>query len=306
MKLERFLSFNEDLNPDIQKLDRNSADILNTNDAVSFIFMGSHEYTLKVWAEKQELELIVSDNEVSRLTFDELPDKKERIVSLEPTEEEGELLYKWIARILSVVEWSNKSDVSKWHDFEPDENGPESLGSTGYVNRPEIYFTFNAPNGIFGLEILSDLSTFKLVGPGMEDAIIGTLDDVMDNSDYYKSLSPGNAVYNWIQYCFGKTLIKYRNLSESESSVTRSEHLVVNHNTYGLHYDPDTDQGTIYLPARLIKFKLDEIYEELPELPALESGEVDRKIRKRLEYYKIKMPPAPYEIGFRLKKKRTS
>lgn len=306
MKLERFQSYNESLNPDVYKLGPNSAGILNTDDAVSFIFIGSREYTLKVWAEKQELELITADNESSRLTFDELPGKKERIISLEPTKEEGELLYKWIARILSVVEWSNKSDVSQWHDFEPDENGPEPLGSTGYVNRPEIYYTFNAPNGIFGLEILSDLSTFKLVGPGMEDAIIGTLDDVMDNSDYYKSLSPDNAVYNWIQYCFGRTLIKYRNLSESESSVTRSERLVVNHNTYGLHYDPDTDQGTIYLPARLIKFKMDEIYEELPELPALESGEVDRKIRKRLEYYNIHMPPAPYEIGFWLKKKRTS
>jgi hypothetical protein len=305
MKLERFLSFNESTNQDVYKLDRDSADSLSSDDTVSFVFIGSREYTLKVMGEKQAFELIPADAESIKMTFGEFPNRKEDIVSFEPTKEEGELLYKWIARILSVVEWSNTSDVSRWHTFESDSDEPQPLGSTGYVGKPLIYYTFNAPNGIFGLEILSDLSTFKLVGPGMEDAVIGTLDDVMSNSEYYKSLSPDNAVYNWIQYCFGRTLIKYRNLDESEPSVTRSERLVVNHKTYGLQYDPETDQGIIYLPARLITFKLDELYEKLPELPALESGEVDRKIRKRLEYYNISMPPAPYEIGFVLKNKRT-
>lgn len=306
MKLDRFLSFNESLNQDVQKLGRNSADNLSADDTVSFIFIGSRDYTLKVHGEQQEFELISADTVPIKMPFGELPNNRERIVLLEPSEEEGGLLYKWIARLLSVVEWSNSSDVSKWHTFESERDEPQPLGSTGYVNKPLIYYTFNAPNGIFGLEILSDLSTFKLVGPGMEDAIIGTLDDVMSNSEYYKSLSPGNSVFNWIQYCFGKTLIKYRNLDESEPSATRSERLVANDNTYGLQYDPETDQGIIYLPSRLITFKLDELYEKLPELPALESGELDRKIRKRLEYYDIQMPPAPYEIGFVLKKKRTS
>lgn len=305
MKLERFLSFNESTNQDVYKLDRDSADSLSADDTVSFVFIGSREYTLKVMGEKQAFELIPADVESIKMTFGEFPNRKEDIVSFEPTKEEGELLYKWIARILSVVEWSNTSDVSRWHTFESDSDEPQPLGSTGYVGKPLIYYTFNAPNGIFGLEILSDLSTFKLVGPGMEDAVIGTLDDVISNSEYYKSLSPDNAVYNWIQYCFGRTLIKYRNLDESEPSPTRSERLVANDNTYGLQYDPETDQGIIYLPARLVTFKLDELYEKLPELPALESGEVDRKIRKRLEYYNISMPPAPYEIGFVLKNKRT-
>lgn len=304
MKLERFLSFNESLNQDVYKLDRNSAENLITDDPVGFCFIGSRVYTLYVNGEKQAFELIPADAESIKMTFGEFSNRKEDIVSFEPTEEEGETLYKWIARILSVVEWSNTSNVSKWHTFESESGEHQPLGSTDTADSSSQFYTLNTPTGIYELIIFRDLSTFKLTDP-YEGTIVGTLDDLMQNSEYYKNFEPGEALYNWIQFSFGRALMKGRNEDKDKPTKTRFEKLAVNHNIYAVEYDPETNQGTLYLPARSIDFTLEDIYERLPELPALESGEVDRKIRKRLEYYNIQMPPAPYEIGFVLKNKRT-
>lgn len=305
MKLDRFQTFNEVTNPDVFKLDPNNAYFLS-DAPLNFEFYGSNLYTLKIYPDKRRCELHWEQGQPLLMTYDEVPAEKDKIIALEPTTEQGEILYKWIARNLSVAEWTN-TDATKWHTFEEEEHEPQPLGSTGYEDYSGYNYTLNLPNGLFQLEILRDLSTFKLAGPDMEYGVIGTLDDLTSNSEYYKSLSPDGALYRWIQFSFGNAFMRARNMNEdNKTSETRYEKLAVNHNTYELEYDPETDQGTLYLPPRWIKFSLEDIYDQLPELPALESGELDRKVRKRLEYYNIKMPPAPYEIGFIIKNRRTS
>jgi hypothetical protein len=221
MKLNRFHSFNEVANPDVFKLDQNAVYVLNSDVSTSFVFYGSDEYTLNVYDDKQVCELITPHNGSIQMTYDEVPANKDRIIALEPTTAEGELLYKWIARNLSVIEWSNTSFVSSWHTFETEDTSDvQPLGSTGYQDPSALYYVCNAPNGTFGIEILRDLSTFKLMGPGMEDAVIGTLKDLIQNEKYYKSLATDDVIYNWIQFCFGRTLAQGKRGYEDQSDKT--------------------------------------------------------------------------------------
>jgi len=200
MKLPRFHSFNELANQDVYKLDANALYILNSDVCVSFIFDGSEMYTLNVFNDKQTCELTNTNIETIRMSYDEVPTNKEKIISLEPTTENGELLYKWVARNLAVVEWSNSSIVSDWHTFESESYG-EPLGTTDRQSASSRYYTFNTAEGIFGLEILRDSSTFKLLSPSWDGAIIGTRLDLFQNGDYYRMLAADGVIYNWIESC---------------------------------------------------------------------------------------------------------
>jgi hypothetical protein len=217
MKLGRFHSFNESANPDVLKLNPNAIYSLypGIDGALSFLFCGSEEYTLKVSDEKKLCELIPPVGQFMQMTFDEVEENRDGIIALEPTHAEGETLYKWVTRILSVVEWANSSSVWKWHTFESDNNEPQPLGSTSYRSSSEFIYTFQASNGIFSLEILRDKRTFKLTCPNMEYAIIGTLDDLSSNQAYYKSLAPHDVVYNWIKFSFVSEYMKEKFKSDS-------------------------------------------------------------------------------------------
>ncbi len=154
---------------------------------------------------------------------------------------------------------------------------------------------------MFELEILKDQSTFKLTGPDMLFPIIGTLNDLFQNSEYYMSLAFGNEVYNWIRFCFSTELMKHQGTPEDYLKKIRFEHITVNGNTYILETNVETNECLLYLPPRRISCSLENIYEQLPELPALESGEVNREIQERIERIGTVMPSTPYEIRFTLK-----
>ncbi len=201
MKLNRFHSFNEAANPDLFKLDQNSVYVLNSDACVSVVFDGSDIYTLKIFGDRQVCELTCDHIEPIVMTYDEVSSNKEKITNLEPTPKEGELLYKWIARNLAVIEWSNSSIVSDWQTFES-QSDFEPLGSTERQSPYGHFYTLTTTFGIFGLEILRDLSTFKLITPHGEGAIIGTRVDLFQNSDYYKGLAaPDTCIYCWIESC---------------------------------------------------------------------------------------------------------
>ncbi len=145
MKLDRFDSFNESVNPNVVKLNKDSQYTLtpNTDGLVKLSYIGSDEYTLSINDDKQTCELTTPKGESIQMSYNEIATNKERIISLEPTPLDGKLLYKWICRMASVVEWSSSHYVSDWHTFETKNNLPKPLGSASSKRlRFKIYIQY--------------------------------------------------------------------------------------------------------------------------------------------------------------------
>lgn len=296
-QLFRFSHFNEDENADIEKLKKDSQHELLTDEegAVLFSFLGSGEYILKVYDGKQVVKLTLPDGRFIWMTYNGISFNKPQITALEPTPSEGDALYMWLTRMVSVVEWSNSSCVWKWHKFEAKEIGADdkSLSSTVY--------TINIEAGIFSLVIGSDLNSFTLTIPPDNDEIKMTYTEFLTKDGYFKDLDKDAIIFNWID-----RLMASARLGIVENNLTKYfdnnlGSIQLNDRVYSFLFDRESDSGKIYLPARVINFKTSCIYEDFPDLPAIEGGDLYSKLLDEVYRRKIILPGAPYEIGLIIK-----
>lgn len=300
-QLFRFSHFNEDENADIEKLKKDSQDELLTDEegAVLFSFLGSGEYILKVYDEKQAVKLTLPDGRFIWMTYNGISINKSQIIALEPTPSEGDALYMWLTRIVSVVEWSNSSCVWKWHKFEAEDlstnTDGKSLDSTVY--------TINIEQGIFSLVIGNDLNSFTLTMPPDNNEIKMTYIDFLCAENYFKALDPDSSIYRWIDLLMTSARLRIIDNNPTKYFDDNLGSIQLNGSVYNFLFDSESDSGKIYLPARVIDFRTSCIYEDFPDLPVIEGGELYLKLLEEVSKRNIELPHAPYEMGFLIKPK---
>ena|ERR1700739_1525841 len=172
----------------------------------------------------------------------------------------------------------------------------------------KLYY-INYSKVVYSLEILRDGETFKLTLPGREGFLIGTSKDLAVNAEYYKSLFAGDALYNWINECIQHFHDDVAEDNEKHQPFMAKnylyENIPINGSNYQLVYNTYQNRGYLYLPARVINFTNTNLYNDMPELPALEDGALEVDIRGRLSDAHVDLPDSPYILSFILKKKKT-
>jgi hypothetical protein len=70
--------------------------------------------------------------------------------------------------------------------------------------------------------------------------------------------------------------------------------------SYMLTMDGGSEMCELVFPARMVRFHLDDIYIECPELPILHDGILNMELRGQLEAEGLTLPETPYFPVFRL------
>lgn len=122
-RLNYFQQFNESDDSDSPQGNPYRPLYLDLDSSAHFeLYTSSGLYSLAVKDEARMFTLTSSGGKQITLTYEALVPNKELIVSLENSATEGEALYKWILRVLSLTEFDKQPDVSKWTMFEALQN----------------------------------------------------------------------------------------------------------------------------------------------------------------------------------------
>lgn len=122
-RLNYFQQFNESDDSDSPQGNPYRPLYLDSDSSACFeLYTSSGLYSLAVKDEARMFTLTSSSGKQITLTYEALVPNKQLIVSLENSATEGEALYKWILRVLSLTEFDKQPDVSKWTTFEALQN----------------------------------------------------------------------------------------------------------------------------------------------------------------------------------------
>lgn len=123
-RLNYFQQFNESDDSDTPQGNPFSPLYFDASDGSVFfeLYTSSGMNSLAVKDEAKMFTLTTSNGKQITLTYEALVPNKQLIVSLENSATEGEALYKWILRVLSLTEFDKQPDVSKWTTFEALQN----------------------------------------------------------------------------------------------------------------------------------------------------------------------------------------
>ena len=189
--------------------------------------------------------------------------------------------------------------------------------NNSHEEKPEDYW--KDKNYMFSLILPDDEGMYKLTF-GIEgrsflleqpngDRLIGTIEDVFDNVDEIAQLSPSLGLRDWILH----NHMEMFNSKEGPEIVEQVKpkdklnyvEMRVAGKKYTLGYDSGEGEGVLMIPLRLVDFRIENIYADIPELPLLDDGEANREVRRALTKLGAKLPKTPYEVGYTISNKET-
>lgn len=190
----------------------------------------------------------------------------------------------------------NESDDStgdKPEDFWKDKNWMFSL------DMPEHGGMYKLTFGIKG-------NSFLLEKPDAS-RLIGTIDDLYNNADEVAQLSPDDEIRKWMLFNH-ESIYKKDSYELTEGDMANDALIYLDLNINGrmhwLAYDTNRKKGMLKIPLRVMEFELDNLYSDIPELPLLDDGLLNQRVRYEITKLGGNPPRTPYELGFMITGKR--
>jgi hypothetical protein len=137
--------------------------------------------------------------------------------------------------------------------------------------------------------------------------LIGTIDDLYNNVDEVARLSQDDEIRKWM--LFNHQTIYNKDSHELTEERVADDTLIyldlnINGRMHWLAYDTYHKKGMLKIPLRVMEFELDNLYFDIPELPLLDDGLLNQRVREEIAKLGGKLPKTPYELGFAITGKR--
>lgn len=123
--------------------------------------------------------------------------------------------------------------------------------------------------------------------------IIDTLDSVMDREYLYEQIDSGELLQGLIALNDNLRLASIeKGIKESRFNIDNVE--------YRLRVDPTRKTALLTIPAQVRELTEDLLYATNIDLPAIQDGMLNTKLRMRLRNHGFKLPETPYDIGLQI------
>ena len=173
------------------------------------------------------------------------------------------------------------------------ENQNEPPTST-YYGEEKTYELIINDTGIFTLNILPT-----------DQIVIDNFQNISFRKFLYQQFEEG-AVYDWLLVCWSNHQKENGSLKENRTTTPDSiDYLVkMGDGEYMLRIEKKSGHCRYSSTEEAREFdNLSELYSAIPELPLLQSGRVNHRLRLMMEDDGIEIPRTPYELGFTLSNK---